>query len=1361
MRRRAAAAVLAVGGAILLSAAPARARDLSFEERVRAQAAVEKVYYSHETGTRRSFEEAVSQAVLEKKVRTYLQQSVALERIWNTPVTAGMLQKELRRMARQTRMPERLQELYDALGNDPFLIEECLARPALVDRLARNFFSGDQRFHADERRQAQEIHDQLAGGRLDPRADHPGRHEVSLVRVAPEENSGPERAPDAARAGRNNAELLELPPEEFDRWAKEVGEGPGQTGPLAEEREMFVVRAVLERGQAELRLANFVVPKRPWEDWWDKARMDLDPDEVRAVASGSDSLPPPRASSAGPWSPESVASSGASSPQAVVAAAPVDDSWDNGSLYAVPDRRSGHTAVWTGSLMIVWGGFNNGTYLNTGARYDPATDTWTPTSVAATGASSGAPAGRDQHVAVWTGTYMVVWGGYSPTSIPILPLRNPQPMQTFNPTNTGGRYEPIADTWQPTLLVDRNPDDPSDVDAPAPRYGHSGVWVPDVPGFGAGALAIWGGYGVFRYDCAGNPELNYLDNGAVYFPDFDFWAPYAAQRKPTPENNNSCDSVLPSARWKHSAVWTGDRMVVWGGYGVPVYAIETVSCTDPNTGQKTDTNYCVAYYTQAGTTKTFTFDFLNTGSRFNFQVTDPFTNEVIVPENWTPTSTTAAPDAREYATSVWTGSKMIVWGGFANGKSFATGGQYDPAGDTWTPTKTSGAPVSRYFHTAVWTGSKMIVWGGLTSTLDSNGDPMITFLKDGGRYDPAANSWAAMSLPSFPSGRYNHSAVWAAESTPPLMIVWGGNSDGSPVSTGARYDPAADSWTPTSFTNAASARAGHSGIWTGSRMIVWGGSDRWSGAYFNSGGSYDPATDTWTQTSTVGAPSGRAGHSAAWAKELNTPLMIVWGGLTQDFHAATRTYFTDGGKYDPAADTWAPISSTNAPPRRSSQSTIWTGSQMVVWGGSTFDGVNTTYLNSGSRYSPATDTWAATSPTGAPSVRDRHAAVWTGSKMIVWGGYGTVGASATFLDTGGRYDPATDTWTPTLLTEDVNHNNILDPGTCSNAPQTTCVNDADCSGGGTCVGAEDRNGNGIIDTAPLARREAAAVWTGSRMIVWGGIGSVEDPSGFFSRDLSLDSGGQYDPVADTWTPTSTTGVPLARFGASAIWTGTKVLFWGGARGPFGLFPATGGRYDPASDSWLDIATAGAPSGRYTHNAVWTGTQMLVWGGFNGAPLDSGGRYSSITGLMATFYRDADGDGLGDFSSTVQAYEQPAGYVSNSVDCNDGSTSVWATPSEARDVGFSDGASLVWRAPSAPGATTVYYDAVRSGTASDFVSAATCVATSSVSTSAADPAAPAPSKAFFYLVRPQNGCPDGQGPLGTDSNGTPRTARSCP
>ena len=67
---------------------------------------------------------------------------------------------------------------------------------------------------------------------------------------------------------------------------------------------------------------------------------------------------------------------------------------------------------------------------------------------------------------------------------------------------------------------------------------------------------------------------------------------------------------------------------------------------------------------------------------------------------------------------------------------------------------------------------------------------------------------------------------------------------------------------------------------------------------------------------------------------------------------------------------------------------------MIVWGGSPRD------LNIGGRYNPAIDTWIATCDTNAPAGRVYATAIWTGTKMIVWGGEGT---NFVRFNTGGRY----------------------------------------------------------------------------------------------------------------------------------------------------------------------------------------------------------------------------------------------------------------------------------------------------------------------------------------------------------------------
>src|SRR5437762_3890682 len=96
----------------------------------------------------------MSQAQIEKKVENYLRNSQALENYWQKPITPDQLQAEMDRMARHSKQPEMLREIFAALGNDSYVIAECLARPALADRLAKNLYAHDERFHGELKRRA-------------------------------------------------------------------------------------------------------------------------------------------------------------------------------------------------------------------------------------------------------------------------------------------------------------------------------------------------------------------------------------------------------------------------------------------------------------------------------------------------------------------------------------------------------------------------------------------------------------------------------------------------------------------------------------------------------------------------------------------------------------------------------------------------------------------------------------------------------------------------------------------------------------------------------------------------------------------------------------------------------------------------------------------------------------------------------------------------------------------------------------------------------------------------------------------------------------------------------------------------------
>src|SRR6266513_6505332 len=141
--------------------APVSRNTLTFAERVAYQRAIEDVYWRHRIWPRErpdpkpALDAVMSQEQLEMKVEDYLRKSQALEDYWQRPITVDQLQAEMDRMAKYTKKPEILRELFQALGNDPFVIAECLAKPVLAERLLTSWYNYDQRIHGELRRRAE------------------------------------------------------------------------------------------------------------------------------------------------------------------------------------------------------------------------------------------------------------------------------------------------------------------------------------------------------------------------------------------------------------------------------------------------------------------------------------------------------------------------------------------------------------------------------------------------------------------------------------------------------------------------------------------------------------------------------------------------------------------------------------------------------------------------------------------------------------------------------------------------------------------------------------------------------------------------------------------------------------------------------------------------------------------------------------------------------------------------------------------------------------------------------------------------------------------------------------------------------
>lgn len=223
-------------------------------------------------------------------------------------------------------------------------------------------------------------------------------------------------------------------------------------------------------------------------------------------------------------------------------------------------------------------------------------------------------------------------------------------------------------------------------------------------------MIIWGGWNGIAIE----------NTGHIYNPDVDAWT------------GTITTTGAPSARYAHSAVWTGAEMIIWGGFD-DAQLFSNGAAYDPIAGV------------------------------------------------WAATITTGAPVPRSGHSAVWTGNKMIVWGGWDGTQALNNGASYTPASASWdTGTQPIGAPTARYNHTAVWTGMEMIVWGG-------GGTVVFIAADDGGRLEPIGKTWEDFT-PAFtpPSLRWRHTAVWTGRH----MIVWGGETAGAVIlSTGKRYQP--------------------------------------------------------------------------------------------------------------------------------------------------------------------------------------------------------------------------------------------------------------------------------------------------------------------------------------------------------------------------------------------------------------------------------------------------------------------------------------------------------------------------------------------------------------------------------------------
>lgn len=340
---------------------------------------------------------------------------------------------------------------------------------------------------------------------------------------------------------------------------------------------------------------------------------------------------------------------------------------------------------------------------------------------------------------------------------------------------------------------------------------------------------------------------------------------------------------------------------------------------------------------------------------------------------------------------LWTGHELLVWGGQSGSQGdtlHSDGAAYNPATNTWRLLPT-GPLSGRVGQVAVWTGSELIVWGGY----DNVTDPALHVTGDGAAYNPVTNTWR--TLPAAPlSGRAYAQSLWTGSA---VMILGGRpavtTANSGQYTDGALYDPATGRWTPIS---APDRHDGHNMNWvatvaTGSSVLAW--SDWWEvhqvapNESSGNGGidmySYSLASKTW-QYITAGPQALPEVEDAMWTGQI-----VYARGDTINCGTCSRPFVPEAtAVYDRANNTWTRL--TADPLGGDHLLSVWSGAALFSFNASgTYGSVGP---GDASVYDPATNTWSQTPP--APFACDSMSdPVWTGHQVLQYCPRSTTGAA--------------------------------------------------------------------------------------------------------------------------------------------------------------------------------------------------------------------------------------------------------------------------------------------------------------------------------------------------------------------------------
>jgi hypothetical protein len=349
--------------------------------------------------------------------------------------------------------------------------------------------------------------------------------------------------------------------------------------------------------------------------------------------------------------------------------------------------------------------------------------------------------------------------------------------------------------------------------------------------------------------------------------------------------------------------------------------------------------------------------------------------------------------------------------------------------------------------------------------------------------------------------------------------------------------------------------------------------------------------------------ASRTGAASAWTGRQ----LLIWGG---NYGPQGDQLAGDGAAYEPTTKRWtklpaAPISA------RAQMASVWTGSELFVWGGNAADGIS----NSGALYNPTTMKWRML-PKSPLSARTGAQAVWVDGEVIVMSGDPPALSKTPQVRMDlAAFNPTTNRWTTLAPMPLITNQLVL-------AVVAVATNDrlyaweewqheVDDGGGASAIysgidlyifdlthnswtadPAASRLADGS-DRNNAPEGIASALWTGTKILVpptdsnW--CGDCPGPMMIGGQGRLL------DPTSNSWTKIPPG--PIDNFNPGAfVWTGNVAIAFDTdieSNGPSGdTLEGQAAAWDPSTGAWTRLPAAPLYGGDVD---VWDGNELLEWG----------------------------------------------------------------------------------------------------------------------------------------------------------------------